>query len=281
MKLGRTLGPGARASIRFRPKDEDLVYHTEPMSYRTHSLASLAVIASVSFCGCKDEPAASTKPVPSATAQPSATASASAPAKESDWTTSPVDPVHGKFTLEEATAGLPGSGKLLADLDTVAGKLTCELYDDKAPLSVANFVGLARGLRPYKGPDGKWVKQPAFDGNQFHRTIKKFMIQGGAPRPDGGGDGGYYFEDELWPGMTHDRAGLLCMANSGPNTNSMQFFILDDEAKYLDKRGHTIFGDCKPLGVIHKLASAKTDKKDHPTAPQTIKTIAIRRASAK
>ena len=240
---------------------------------------ALALSAGV---GCKDEPAASTH------ASPSASVAASAPPvpppevpKETDWTTSPVDPAKGSFTLEQATEGLGGSGKLLADFETTSGKFTCELYDDKAPLTVANFVGLARGLRPYRGTEGKWVKQPAFDNNQFHRAIKKFMIQGGAPRPDGGGDGGYYFQDEIWPGATHDRAGLLCMANSGPATNSMQFFILDAEAKYLDKRGHTIFGDCKPLGPVHKIAAAKTDNHDHPLAPQTIKKVTIRRASAK
>ena len=249
---------------------------------------SIGLICCAVVVAC-DDPPAPAKPIASAT--PAIASAPPPPPKESDWTTSPVDPAKGKFTLEQATEGLSGSGKLLADFDTGAGKITCELYDDKAPVTVANFVGLARGVRPYRGRDGKWVKQPAFDNNQFHRVIKKFMIQGGAPQPDGGGDGGYYFADEIWPGATHDRAGLLCMANSGAHTNSMQFFILDGESKYLDKAGHTIFGDCKPLRPIHKIASAKTDNHDHPlddkvnkvnnNAIYKINKVTIRRASSK
>jgi peptidyl-prolyl cis-trans isomerase A (cyclophilin A) len=242
------------------------------------TLPCLSVLALTVVLAC-DEKKPPPAPAPSASAAPPAAPSASAaePKKESDWQTSPVDPAHGKFTLEDATAGLTGSGKLLADLDTIAGKLTCELFEDKAPMTVANFVGLSRGLRPWKGPEGKWVKQPAFDNNEFHRISKKFMIQGGSPPPPCNGNGGYFFADEMWPGATHDHAGLLCMANSGANTNSMQFFILDDKAEYLDKaQTYTIFGDCKPVGVIHKIASVKAQR-EKPTVPQTIQKVTIRR----
>jgi peptidyl-prolyl cis-trans isomerase A (cyclophilin A) len=245
------------------------------------TLPCLSVLALTVVFAC-DEKKPAPSPAPSASTAPSASAVPSAsvaePKKETDWQTSPVDPAHGKFTLEEATAGLTGSGKLLADVDTIAGKLTCELFEDKAPMTVANFVGLARGLRPWKGPEGKWVKQPAFDNNEFHRVVKKFMIQGGSPPPACNGNGGYFFADEIWPGAAHDHAGLLCMANSGANTNSMQFFILDDKADYLDERQktYTIFGDCKPTSVVRKIASAKTQR-EKPTVPQTIKKVTIRR----
>jgi peptidyl-prolyl cis-trans isomerase A (cyclophilin A) len=237
------------------------------------------VLAFSVVLACEEKkPAPAPAPSASASAQPAPSASAPQPKKESDWQTSPIDPTHGKFTLAEATEGLTGSGKLLADIDTIAGKLTCELFEDKAPMTVANFVGLARGVRPWKGPEGKWVKQPAFDNNEFHRVIKKFMIQGGSPPPACNGNGSYFFPDEMWPGAAHDHAGLLCMANSGANTNSMQFFILDDAAPYLDKaQTYTIFGDCKPTSVVRKIASVKTGKADKPLTTQTIKTVTIRR----
>jgi peptidyl-prolyl cis-trans isomerase A (cyclophilin A) len=240
-------------------------------------------LASGSTNGCGKEQAAPSRAdgAPPAPVAASSTPPSDQPPERREPPAADKDPASASLSLQEATQGLEGSGKLLADLDTVAGKITCELYETKAPVTVANFVGLARGLRAWRNAEEKWVKQPAFDDNRFHRVIKKFMIQGGAPRPDGGGDGGYFFPDEIWDGATHDRAGLLCMANSGPNTNSMQFFITDAPCKHLDRRGHTIFGDCKPLAVIRKIASAKTDSKDHPIAPQTIKKVTVRRANPK
>jgi peptidyl-prolyl cis-trans isomerase A (cyclophilin A) len=245
------------------------------MGARAYSVLAFVAIGSIAACDDKPAPQAA-KPAPPA---PAPAASVAEAPKEPEPANPLVDPLKGKFTLEDATKDLPGSGTLLADLDTVSGKITCELYEDKAPLTVANFVGLARGIRPWRNAEQKWVTQPLFDGNEFHRLIGRFMIQGGSPSPSG--NAGYFFADEPWEGATHDRAGLLCMANSGPDTNSAQFFILDGEAKYLDKRGHTIFGICKPLNVIHKIATAKTGPKDRPTTPQTIKKVTIRRAKAK
>ena len=217
----------------------------------------------------------------SATTQPSASApTASASADKPKPTDDTIDPLYGKFTLEDALKDLPGSGKLMADIDTSAGKLTCTLFEDKAPITVANFVGLARGIRPWKDPaTNKFVKGPAYDGSTFQRVIGRFMIQGGCPRGDCTiGNPGYAFADEIWEGATHDRAGQMCMANSGPDTNGMQFFITDGKATFLDKRGHTIFGECKPLNVIHKIATTATDNKDKPKTPQVIKKVTIRRA---
>lgn len=168
---------------------------------------------------------------------------------------SPAEPVTGPIDLKTATAGLPPSGQLYADLDTDQGKLTCKLFEDKAPRAVANFVGLARGLQPFKDPvTGKWTRRAAYDGTSFHRIIKGFMSQGGDPTGQGTGDPGYIFADEVWPGSAHNKAGLLCMANKGPNTNGMQFFITDGAAAWLDG-GYTIFGECTPETVVHKLGS--------------------------
>lgn len=248
----------------------------------------LAVVGTLVVAACdgsakdKGKASASATASPPAASSPSATGSAPASASAAETPKPPVepdsDPFRGKFTLEDATQGLAGTGKLVAELDTAAGKLTCTLFDDKAPLTVANFVGLARGLRPFKDPKTeKWIKKPLFDGSVFHRVIGRFMIQGGCPKGDGTGNGSYFFQDEIWEGATHDKAGQLCMANSGPDTNSTQFFITDGAAKHLDKRGHTIFGECKPTSVVRKIGNAKTDNKDHPITPQVLNKVTIRR----
>ena len=164
--------------------------------------------------------------------------------------------MNGKYTLADATKGLAGTGKLVAELKTDKGTLTCELWPDKAPLTVATFVGLARGLRPWKTPAGEWVKKPLYDGTPFHRIIPGFMIQGGDPKGNGSGDPGFVVPDEIWPGAHHDERGLLCMANRGKNTNGMQFFITDGGPRHLDG-GYTIFGKCTPDSVIQAIAASK------------------------
>jgi peptidyl-prolyl cis-trans isomerase A (cyclophilin A) len=190
------------------------------------------------------------------------------------------DPVGGKFTLEDATKGLPASGQLIAEIHTEHGKLSCELYDDKAPTTVANFVGLARGLRPFKDPTtGEWVKRPAYNGTVFHRIIKGFMIQGGDPTGTGRGEPGYVIPDEIWVGAKHDQRGLICMANRGPNTNGMQFFIMDGAKEHLDG-GYTIFGKCGPDTVIEKLASSET-MGDRAVNPPKMERITVSRVPKK
>ncbi len=188
------------------------------------------------------------------------------------------DPLQGQFTLEQATAGLAGEGNLVATIDTELGELQCELFVDRAPVTVANFVGLARGKRPFRGPGGAWVSKPAYDGTIFHRVKKGFMIQGGDWKKNGTGDAGYTFADEIWPGAKHDRRGQLCMANRGPNTNSMQFFITDGPAAHLDG-GFTIFGHCGPDALIEKLASVPTTPQDRSIEPTVIRHVTIARQS--
>ncbi len=186
------------------------------------------------------------------------------------------DPVNGKFGMDDALKGLSGDGKqLYADIQTSLGKLECELWPDKAPLTVANFVGLARGTRPWKKAD-KWVKQPLYDGLVFHRVVKGFMIQGGDPNRDGSGGPGYEVPDEIWEDAHHDQRGLLCMANRGPNTNGSQFFVMDGSAPHLDG-GYTIFGKCGPDDVMEKLSSTPTVG-DRATDPPKIVKVVVRRA---
>jgi len=115
---------------------------------------------------------------------------------------------------------------LIANLDTDRGPIRIELYPDKAPLTVANFVNLAqRGF---------------YDGLDFHRVINDFMVQGGCPQGTGTGGPGYKFEDEANNGVAHER-GVLSMANAGPNTNGSQFFITHVATPWLNGK-HTVFG---------------------------------------
>lgn len=186
------------------------------------------------------------------------------------------DPLAGAFSLKDATKDLPGTGPLLATIDTSKGKLECKLLEGKAPNTVANFVGLARGLRPWK--DGNnWVKRPAYDDTVFHRIIAGFMIQGGDAKGNGTGEPGYTIADEVWPGAKHDRAGLLCMANRGPNTNGAQFFITDAAAAHLDG-GYTIFGECEPVSTVHDIAKVEVDG-EKPVTPVTIRSVRISRGT--
>ncbi len=177
------------------------------------------------------------------------------------------DPLAGRFTLAQALDGLGGRGGLVASIDTSMGIIDCELWPHLAPLTVANFVGLARGLRPWKrGED--WVKEPAYEGSSFHRVVPGFMIQGGDPAGTGKGDAGYVIPDEVWEGAEHDRPGLLCMANRAPNTGSVQFFILDGPAKHLSD-SFTIFGECVPQKLVTAIASAEMIA-GKPTSPVTM-----------
>jgi peptidyl-prolyl cis-trans isomerase A (cyclophilin A) len=213
------------------------------------------------------EAAPVTTPATTASAAPTSKPVASVPV-------SPDDPLAGKFTLEDATKGLAGTGALYAEIQTELGKLECELYDDRAPITVANFIGLARGLRPFKQADGTWAKKNGYDGTTFHRVIKGFMIQGGDPNGTGAGEPGYVIPDEIWPGAHHDERGQLCMANRGKNTNGMQFFIMDGKASHLDG-GYTIFGKCAPEEVIVKLASVEVQG-DHSVKPTKINKVVIK-----
>jgi len=114
-----------------------------------------------------------------------------------------------------------------AVMRTSKGDIKIRLFADKAPVTVANFVNLA--------------KRGFYDGLSFHRVIPDFMVQGGCPHGSGTGGPGYQFEDECTPELQHDTPGVLSMANSGPGTNGSQFFITHVETPWLDGR-HTVFG---------------------------------------
>jgi len=173
----------------------------------------------------------------------------------------------------QATPAAPAYPKAI--FDTTAGKITCTLFPDKAPMTVANFIGLATGTKDWINPVSKVKKHgvPLYDGTIFHRVIPGFMIQGGDPMGNGSGDPGYSFKDEF-SDLRFDRPGRLAMANSGPNTNGSQFFITEVPTPHLNGR-HTIFGQCGNLDVIKKIINAPRDPNDKPFHPTKIIHITI------
>jgi peptidyl-prolyl cis-trans isomerase A (cyclophilin A) len=166
-----------------------------------------------------------------------------------------------------------------AKFSTSEGDFRVRLYDDKAPKTVDNFVGLAEGTREWTDPKtrGK-VKRPFYDGLIFHRVIDGFMLQGGCPMGNGMGGPGYQFADEFGPGLKHDRPGLLSMANAGPNTNGSQFFVTLVPTPWLDNK-HAIFGEVvEGMDVVQKIGKAQTGRNDRPVKDIVINSVQIERS---
>ena len=150
---------------------------------------------------------------------------------------------------------VPGDGALRVRFVTSMGDMVAEMYEHKAPRTVANFVGLALGKVKWKHPTDGIVEQPFYDGLAFHRVIENFMIQGGCPLGTGTGGPGYKFRDEFHSDLTHTGKGILSMANAGPNTNGSQFFICQVETPWLDGK-HAVFGKVvEGLDVIDAICS--------------------------
>jgi peptidyl-prolyl cis-trans isomerase A (cyclophilin A) len=159
---------------------------------------------------------------------------------------------------------------------TSEGEFTVRLFEDRAPKTVDNFVGLAEGTKdPATGKPGQ--AKPFYNGLIFHRIIEGFMIQGGDPEGTGRGGPGYTFADEFDPKLKFDRLGLLAMANRGPNTNGSQFFITLAATDWLNGK-HTIFGEVvEGLDIIRKIGSVKTASGDRPVTPVVVKNVTIQR----
>lgn len=161
---------------------------------------------------------------------------------------------------------------LYANMQTTKGDMLFKLHEEEAPMTVANFVGLAEGSIENKA---KKLGEPFYDGIIFHRVIKDFMIQGGDPTGTGMGDPGYKFEDEFDEELKHDKKGVLSMANSGPNTNGSQFFITEVPTPWLDGK-HTVFGEViNGLEVIDSIANVEKGAQDKPKTDIVIEHVDI------
>lgn len=148
---------------------------------------------------------------------------------------------------------------MYANFITDKGTITAELYFDKTPLTVANFVALTEGNHPEV--DTQYKGKRFFDGLKFHRVVADFMIQGGDPKGDGSGQPGYLFQDEIVEDLKHSGPGILSMANRGPATNGSQFFITHKATPHLDGR-HTVFGQViKGQEVVDAIAQNDVIKK--------------------
>ena len=159
---------------------------------------------------------------------------------------------------------------------TSEGDVTTKLFEEDAPITVENFIGLAEGTKKWESPSKKGDN--LYDGSIFHRVIPDFMIQGGDPEGSGMGGPGYKFADET-RGSKHGftAPGKLAMANAGPNTNGSQFFITVAPTTWLTGK-HTIFGEVvSGMDIVEKISKVARDGMDRPKKPVTIDSVVIER----
>lgn len=173
------------------------------------------------------------------------------------------------------------NGAMKITLHTTLGDIPVELFENQAPKTVENFVGLAKGTKEYKDDAGRSNPTPFYDGLGFHRIIDGFMIQGGCPLGTGTGGPGYMFDDEISPDLAYDRPYLLAMANAGirmgKGTNGSQFFITVTPTPHLQGK-HTIFGEVKdPEGqkVVDAIAKVPTGRMDAPLEKVEITSVTV------
>ena len=166
--------------------------------------------------------------------------------------------------------------ELTATLHTTEGDIEIRLFDERAPRTVENFVGLATGNREWEDPEtGERRTDPLYDDIPFHRVIDGFMLQTGDPTGTGRGGPGYTFDDEFHPELRHDGAGTVSMANRGPDTNGSQFFITLDAQPHLDDK-HAVFGEVTDgMGVVEAIGSVSTDGEDKPTDRVALESVTV------
>lgn len=166
-----------------------------------------------------------------------------------------------------------------ARLSTNHGTIEFELFEERAPRTVENFVGLATGDKEWTDPETDETQrgEPLYEDVLVHRVIEDFMIQGGDPTGTGRGGPGYQFDDEFHDELSHDGPGTVSMANSGPDTNGSQFFITLDAQPHLDGK-HSVFGEVTDgLDAVREIGSVETDGQDRPVEDVVIESVTIHR----
>lgn len=192
--------------------------------------------------------------------------------------------VETKKETETTTPAKKRFSKMFANFDTNMGQFKVRLYHTQAPKTVENFVGLAEGTKEWTDPKTQGLtKTPYFNGLVFHRIIDGFMIQGGDPlgvdtARAGTGGPGFKIPDEFHPDLKHDKAGILSMANAGPNTGGSQFFITLGPTPHLNNK-HAVFGEVvEGMDVVQKIGKVKVDRRtDRPLENVVIKKLTIER----
>lgn len=180
--------------------------------------------------------------------------------------------------VQDLAQAAPTTDGLYARFDTSKGTFFCRLEYTRVPRTVANFVGLAEGAKSFIDYSlGKVTNRPFFNGLIFHRVVTNFVIQGGSPNGMGTDDPGYRFKDEFHPLLTHDREGILSMANSGTNSNGSQFFVTLSAAPFLNNK-HSVFGEVvEGLEVVHEIGRVPVDDRSKPLTPVYMNSVTILR----
>ena len=228
-------------------------------------LCALALLICPAIALAQSAPPESPQPAPPATA-----------ASPANTPTPDALPDAPSTIAHELPPAVPTGPTVL--FDTTMGRLTCKLFDKEAPLTVANFIGLATGTKTWTDPATlkEVSSKPFYDGTTFHRVIPGFMIQGGDRLGTGAGDAGYYIPDEISTSLRFDVPGRLAMANSGPGTDGSQFFITENANAALDGN-YTIFGQCDPHTVLMVKGIALVDRnaQDKPITPVVINKVTV------
>ena len=244
-------------------------------------------LAIATGCGSPQPAPPSEQPAPAAPQPPAATppAPVDTPTPPAEKPTPPAEKPTPPKELPAAETAKPSAAKYgpgtYAHFTTNHGGMVARLFDKDAPKTVENFVGLAEGKKQWMNPrTNSMVRRPYYNNLTFHRIIPGFMIQGGDPEGTGTGGPGFTFEDEFSPNLRHSKAGILSMANRGPNTNGGQFFITLGPTPHLNNR-HSVFGELvEGMDTLKAIGNVPTQKSDNkPLKPVVIKSVRIERVS--
>lgn len=215
---------------------------------------------------------------PAATGEkPAEKPAASTPAASTEKPAAKPETAEPETAKPSAAKHGPG---VYAHITTNHGTMVARLFDKEAPKTVENFVALAEGKKPWRNPrTNTMVRRPYYNNLTFHRIIPGFMIQGGDPEGTGMGGPGFEFADEFNPKLRHSKAGILSMANRGPNTNGGQFFITLVPTPHLNDR-HSVFGELvEGMETLAAIGKVPTGVQNKPIKPVVMKSVRIERVS--